>query len=214
MWQVMNHSKLAWSFLWDNTHRGNPLTLKWSVIKWALYFPQMPALFCLVSNHLRTYNCWSQHPSQHLHLGAWVQDSKIPNTAVFIKNAYVFCFFFLTSLLPQWGNVLSARVGIFTLANLFNQHLALSTFLLWFGWLPEAPANGLKRWSRNLQFVSHAHSVLLPAFWSTCSVVWAQEPGFYLLTAALLTTLPLLSFVLHFVLLSIAPALALPRSSR
>lgn len=108
MWQVMNQSELAWSFLWDNTHRGNPHALKWSVIKWALYFPQMPALFCLVSNHLRTYNCWSQHPSQHLHLGAWVQDSQIPNTGFpppqkKKKRMLSVCSFFPTSKLPQPG---------------------------------------------------------------------------------------------------------------
>lgn len=45
-------------------------------------------------------------------------------------------------------------------------------------------------------------------------MVWAEESAFYLLTAALLTALPLLSFVLHFVLLSVAPASALPGSSR
>lgn len=164
MWQVMNQSELAWSFLWDNTHRGNPHALKWSVIKWALYFPQMPALFCLVSNHLRTYNCWSQHPSQHLHLGAWVQDSQIPNTGFpppqkkKKKGCFLYVRFFLLVSFHNQGNISSALSGIFAFANLFNQHLALSTFLLWFGWLPEAPANGLKRSSRNLQFAYHTHS--------------------------------------------------------
>lgn len=123
------------------------------------------------------------------------------------------CLFFPA---PTTGETVHLpALGFFAFANLFNQHLALSTFLLRSGWLPEAPANGLKRSSRNLQFVSHPRSdCSLPAFWSTCHAVWAHEPAPSLLTAALLTPPALLRFVLLSPLLSTAPASASPWPSR